>query len=120
MAPYSTTTLLRRPLHLELLHPSGGLGLGQHEEPDDLVDDLDVAGRQNLEQRRLLADLDQAAAQRLDIALDCIQRVLARGVPGQREHVGEVVGEAVALAEGLDEVGLEVRRVQQYGREAQR
>ncbi|TKW55432.1 hypothetical protein CTA1_9478 [Colletotrichum tanaceti] len=111
--------LLGGLLDLELVDPRLGSGRRHDVDPHDAVDDLDVAAAQDLEQRRLLADLDEPALGRLHVALDAVGRVLAPLVPRHRQDVRQVVRQALGLAKGLDEVAFEVDRVQQHGREAQ-
>ncbi|CRK12694.1 hypothetical protein BN1723_001942 [Verticillium longisporum] len=106
--------LLGRLLHLKVVHPGGGLGLGHDKDLEDVIDNLDAAGGQDLEQRHLLAPPHEAAGDRLDVALGGVEGVGGGAVPGQREDVAQVVGQDVGLAKGLDKVRLEVGRVQQH------
>ena len=119
----SSPTLLYRLLGLELAHPSLSPGSREDEQPADLVDDLDLARRQQPEQGGLLPDLNEPAVHGLGIALNdgrgpvLVTTAIAVVVPRRRENVGEVVGEGLGLAEGFDEVRLQTVRVEEEGGE---
>ncbi|KIH91815.1 hypothetical protein SPBR_01202 [Sporothrix brasiliensis 5110] len=103
-------------------HPRLGLLPGHDKNANNLVNNFHARLRQDLAQRHLLADLDQAAGHRLHIAVNArrCRIVLGRRVPRYRQDVRQVVAEALRLVEGLDKVRLQRQRVQEHRRVADR
>ncbi|RAK77887.1 uncharacterized protein BO72DRAFT_98468 [Aspergillus fijiensis CBS 313.89] len=99
------------------LHLGDELGLlrrGDHIDFHQLIHNLHLTTRQDLQQGQLLARLDQAARDGLHEALHRIDRVLMLRIPGQREDVLQMILDGVHLGERLDEIRLRVHVVQKH------
>jgi len=96
------------------------LGAGNNKDADKLIDDLDLTTGENLQQRQILASLDQASGDGLHETFNVANGVFFLGIPRKRENVFQVIRNGVHLRERLDEVRLRLHGVEENSREFNR